>query len=268
MGRFSMKNQSVRLRIAAAAALAACAAAAVQAGEHMCRATRDDAKASTTETPLPALGLVSSQQLIQCATEAIEPLLQPGRGALRIASSYDNDLRVGREPVHLRARPAAQPGQVPNPVTVWVDVLANTRLLHSVPIQLQLRRTELVWVASRDLQRGQTVSASDFVPAQQETLAADKRPFDLAAFPSRIRLRTALRPGDLLDQRDVKPVTAVVEGDTRWVSLNQGLVSVQRRVEIAHDALPGQHVRLRVDGSARPLYARVMNDGQLEVLPR
>ena len=151
----------------------------------------------------------------------------------------------------------------PRPCGTEVVMLSWKRPDGSVPrrdwIQVRIRRTERVAVASRRMERGEIPSDSSLRWEWRETFGSVPPPPDSSRL-GRLRLRTGAGPGQVLTSNQLEPVPTVVHG--RPVTMFSSRAGASAAVEgIAQaDGSPGSRI-LVLSPFGRRIRCQVQDDG-------
>ena len=163
----------------------------------------------------------------------------------------------------LRTRPltaGAPVGRLP----VWIDVLVDGAVYRSLIVTASVRRDGQAFVARRALDAGSRISPDDFIADRLNI--AGMEPLSSAAFEhDGARLRSALRPGQVLDAQALAPAGAVFHGDQVLVTVRGGGIDVEALAVAQGPALPGQIVSLRASSSGETLRGRVTRAGHVVI---
>lgn len=177
----------------------------------------------------------------------------------------------------LRVRPIAEAVAPSRRMVVWIDVWVNDRFIRTVPVSYEVS----AW-APRQVATAEIASGTLFDPVVRQG-ATHTEEIDLAAArysartpataladaapPQDVRLRRALRPGEVVTDAHIEVAPAVGRG--RWARLlaRSGDVSVESRVEVLQDGRQGQIVRVKVPGARGEVLARVVGQGEVELQP-
>lgn len=174
---------------------------------------------------------LSGEEIARVAQAAVQALHQGTSAAQEVfVSSVPRDLQVPRGPVRLHPR-VADSVPVGIRTLVWVDVWVADAFVRSVPVSVRLPSAEVANAATG------------------RRLAYDGP--------------TASRPA--MDPEIRRP--AVERGDTAALRTIVGAVQLESRVQVLEDGRVGELVRVRQQGAAALLSARVKGPGQLEMAP-
>jgi len=148
-------------------------------------------------------------------------------------------------------------------VVVWLELRVNDRISRVLPVAMQVRAFGQQWVAREKLERNQVVTPKHFERREVEF----RLPYRVAAVdvPARMRLLRDLQSGQTLEATDVFATHAVSRGDLVIAEIHSGRVSVRAAAESLQDGRLGQRVLVKVGGSAKPLFASVIEPGLVEV---
>lgn len=235
------------LRTAAALALVLCALSAV-AGRD---ATSDGA------------GRVDGAQITRLVESALLAQLrrQPAAdGASRV------ELSVGALDSRLAFAPCAEPiavaadlRRVQARVNARVSCAAPSPWAIQVPVELRLFRPVLV--ATRELQRGDTVGEQDIEQREHNVLAAGASPLVHAADVLGLQARRTIPAGSALLASLLEQPVLVRRGDRVSVDSAPGAISVRISGEAMGTARRGERVRVRNLQSGRIIDAVVTGSG-------
>ena len=151
-----------------------------------------------------------------------------GRSAEIAARPVPRDLDLPEGNVRLQVRGPEQVGRQRR-LPMWVDVWAGERFVRTVAVALDIANATPV------------LSAPE---AQSENHLAPEPAVGPQAEPA-----------------------VVVRGDWATLRSSEGGVTLESRVEVLQDGRPGQRIRVRRQGAAAALFARVVGSGQLELAP-
>lgn len=175
---------------------------------------------------------LSGEEVARVAQAAVQALHQGTSAAQEVfVSSAPRDLQVPRGPVRLHPRVA---DSAPSGIRtlVWVDVWVADAFVRSVPVSVRLPSAGVASAAA-----GRRLGAYDGPAASPPALDPEVR-----------------RP-------------AVERGDTAALRTIVGAVQLESRVQVLEDGRVGELVRVRQQGAAVLLSARVTGPGQLEMAP-
>lgn len=173
---------------------------------------------------------VPGAQVAAAAVEALRTWLgAAGPGADIQVRAWPRDLEFQSGEVRLAPRPPGH-AAVRSRMVVWVDVWSGATLARSVPVTLEI---------------GEAAS----LPA-------------LAGAPLEAPLAAAAEVAPIGRQP-----AAVLRGEWATLRSTAGVVTLESRVEVLQDGLPGQRVRVRQPGATGVVFARVLGPAQLELAP-
>lgn len=171
------------------------------------------------------------------------------------------DIPAGAYALRPRALPAGAPAAR---LPVWVDVLVDGSVYRSVVLIAAVSREGEALVARRPLAAGSRIDPDDFTVSRVNV--AGLHPLAVAdAGRTGARLRTALRPGQVLNSDAMAPAGAIFHGDQVRVSVQGGAVGVEALAVAQGSALPGQMVSLRASSSGETLRGRVTRAGNVVI---
>lgn len=208
------------------------------------------------------------------------PALQEQVATFARQTLLDQAKRQGWLAPQLRFTPAAKPTRAEPPCPAgWqieaVDTRALTRLRFaahcagqpSQQIQLRAQLSAEVLVAATALSAGQVIGEADVALERRDITNA---PEALSQFDAAVGLspRSSLRPGQLLQKRQLQAAVLVRRGQKVAIVARQGGIEVQGAGEALDAGAQGAQIRVRNLGSGRVITARVLDGGQVEpVLP-
>lgn len=178
----------------------------------------------------------------------------------------------------LRVRPIAEGFAPSRRMVVWIDVWVDDRFIRTVPVSYEVSAWAPRQVATAEIASGTSfdplvrqgatqTEEIDLAAARHSARTSSAAALADAARPQDVRLRRALRPGDVITDAHLEIAPAVGRG--RWARLlaRSGDVSVESRVEVLQDGRQGQIVRVKVPGSRGEVLARVVGQGEVELQP-
>lgn len=173
----------------------------------------------------------------------------------------------------LQVRPLGASDMGPR-MLVWVDVFSADRHVRAIAVRFEVSAFARLPVAAQAMPAGAAVLAGG-VEMREVDVAAQPGLAGRAAWPNEMAaeqagapvLRRALQAGEVVSADRLQARPAVSRGE--WVRLmtHQGLLSLESRVEVLQDGLPGQVVRARPAHATATLSARVVGPGLLELQP-
>lgn len=161
---------------------------------------------------------------------------------------------------------------------VWVDVFSADRHLRAIAVRFDVSAFARLPVAAQAMPAGAAVPASG-VEMREVDVAAQPGLLGSAAWPDATAaqaaaedagapvLRRALRVGEVVSADRLQARPAVSRGEWARLTTHQGLLTLESRVEVLQDGLPGQVVRARPAHATATLSARVVGPGRLELQP-
>lgn len=170
----------------------------------------------------------------------------------------------GGADARVEARLPARSEAMPR-MAVWLDVVEDNAPPRTAPMWFAVAAYAPVYVLTGDVPAGsdlgpETVSIQwRDVAGMGDVLMADRDALD------GLRVRSALRAGDLLSQARVDAVPAVRAGDTVQVRARQGAVTVRGRALSRQDGRIGDWVRLLSVGGGESFRGRVVALGEVDV---
>lgn len=157
---------------------------------------------------------------------------------------------------------------------VWVDVFSVDRHVRAIAVRFDVSAFALLPVATQAVPAGATLPV-DMVALREIDVAAQPGLMDRSAWSNgaaihEVRapvLRRALQAGDVVSADRLQTLPAVSRGEWVRLTTQQGPLSLESRVQVLQDGMPGQVVRARPAHAAATLSARVVGPGQLELQP-
>jgi flagellar basal body P-ring formation protein FlgA len=175
----------------------------------------------------------------------------------------------------LRLSAAAKPRSVSPCPSGWQIEALDTRYLSrlrfaahcagqpSQQLQLRAQLSAEVLVAATALSAGQLIGEADVALERRDISNA---PEALSQFDAVVGLspRSSLRPGQLLQKRQLQAAVLVRRGQKVAIVARQGGIEVQAAGEALEAGAQGAQIRVRNLGSGRVIAARVLDIGQVE----
>ena len=127
------------------------------------------------------------------------------------------------------------------------------------------KHNKIAWIANKIIPRGTRLYEEAFT----EDIIFGRAPTDLIKMDVNFELLEATRnimPGDILRQSAVKLAPAVRKGQEIQVTIQKGSLKVTSLVTVSRDAALGEILEVFNTESGRPLQARVIGIGELELL--
>ena len=150
-------------------------------------------------------------------------------------------------------------------VAVTAELLIGERLLHRGVISAVVRVEEEVFVAARDLRRGDVLTEQDLRRARRD---ASRMPSDAIRDRSQavgLRATRSLRADQLLRGSHVERVPVVGRGDRVTLVLESGAIQISGIGRAVEAGAVGDWIRVVNLDSRRELSGRVARDGRVHV---
>lgn len=227
---------------------------------------------------LAAAQVLSSKRVSAVAEAALKQWLDARSTKAHVEPlSRVPDQALASGELTLRARPLPPQGAPARRMSVWVDVFANDRFVKAIPVSFAVEAWVPVRVALRSLAEGEIVERSDLQVqlVERSVNATDLRPAALSApylaegsdLPRSVRLRHAVRAGEVLSRSDLEAAPDVVRGNRAELSAVAGAVALTGQAEVLQDGRVGETVRVRLPGATGTILARVTGPDQVEAFP-
>jgi flagellar basal body P-ring formation protein FlgA len=146
---------------------------------------------------------------------------------------------------------------------VWVDVVSNGVLVKAVPVRFDVDVFAKAPVAEKAMVAG-SVIGTEGVEWREVNVSGLTPSAFLRAKDEKARLRHAVSQGELITDRHVTPVPAVSRGDMARLVSQNGLVSVDSKVQVLQDGRVGDVVKARLANATGAVAVRVVAPGLLE----
>lgn len=142
---------------------------------------------------------------------------------------------------------------------VWLNLSVDGRPYRSVPVWFAVQAYRPAWVAKSALAGQQAVSAQDVVQETREVAAfADAIP--AAQGWTGMRLKRPLAAGEVLRQRDLEPVPAVIRAQDVRVRVAAGAVAVETQGKALADGHIGDRIKIASPRN-EAYFGRVVGEG-------
>ncbi|MFM2450545.1 MAG: hypothetical protein RIS44_2995 [Pseudomonadota bacterium] len=214
--------------------------------------------------------MLSGSNVTQVANDGLMRwLLERSERAELQAVSEVADLAVPGHDIQVRARPINQ--TVPRErMVVWVDVFSGERFFKAVPVTFNVVAWSLASVATQSASAGEQLRSESLRGVEVDVTKMPLREAALAgqtlAFDHTVRLKRAVREGDVLTPTHFEPLPAVVRGDWAVLMSGAGAVVLESRVQVSQDAKVGQSIRVKPAQSSTYVWARVKGPNLLELV--
>lgn len=210
--------------------------------------------------------LLSGDAIAECAIESVRA--RRSGTEMRIEPSVnqrppDQAIPLGR--LELRARPLPEADLLAKRLSLPVEIMVDGRLVRAVPVSLDLKAFGPAVVATQRQSAGEPLQTSAFEVREVEWSGRDLLPVQRARREA-LRLRRPVEPGTLLTRAHVEPAPVVAQGDWATLHVRQGLLDLERRVEVLQDGRAGERVRVKLKTAGPAILARVTGPGTVEVV--
>ena len=146
---------------------------------------------------------------------------------------------------------------------VWVDVIANGVLVKAVPVRFDVDVFAKAPVAERTMAAGSLID-TDNLEWREVNVSGLISSTILRAGDGKAKLRHAVSRGELMTDSHVTSVPAVSRGDMARLVSQNGLVSLESKVEVLQDGRVGDLVKARLANATGAVAVRVIAPGYLE----
>jgi flagella basal body P-ring formation protein FlgA len=143
---------------------------------------------------------------------------------------------------------------------IAITIYEGDRIVHSASIRSKVEVRRIVTTAALPVQRREIIAPSH-VTTEPLWVAPGVEPAALASIVG-CETRTSLRPGQIIEIRDVEPPVVVRNGDEVTVRCITGSIVVRQDARAMGTARDGQRVLLRPLSGGRPFYARMNGRGK------
>jgi flagellar basal body P-ring formation protein FlgA len=197
---------------------------------------------------------------------AVEAFVQAGLegeleadGRVEVRTRWQHDIQLendGDVAVQVR-RLSSRP--LRGPTVMKVAVLVGGRIQKEMSITADIRHFEQVLVADIGLRRGEELTTEAVVLAERDiTKSRDDFFIDPTELEG-LRMRRAIRPGNLLTKRHVEPVPVVQRGDEITLIAGSAHLQISLPGEAMQDGGIGERIRVRNPASRKILYGEVVD---------
>lgn len=145
---------------------------------------------------------------------------------------------------------------------VWVEVYVDGAAYRTVKVPFNVRGSQPVFAARRDLAEGSVVSAADFELKNEEVAALPHDP--VSQFQGPVRLRKPLQAGQAATQAHLSQPGMVFRGDEVKLVVTHGSVVLETRAQAQQDAALGQALRVKAGNGMDAVTARVVAAGVVQ----
>ena len=146
---------------------------------------------------------------------------------------------------------------------VWVDVLADGMPVRAVPVRFDVAVFAKVPVAGAAMAAGTVISGEDLEWREMDVTGL--APFAMSSVKDeKLRLSQPVSAGTPITGKHLTAVFAVNRGEIARLVSQNGLVSLESKVEVLQDGRVGEFVRARPVNATGTVLARVVAPGHLE----
>ncbi|WP_050465668.1 flagella basal body P-ring formation protein FlgA [Herbaspirillum autotrophicum] len=179
------------------------------------------------------------------------------------------DIVIPSGAVRLEVRPIASGVALARRMPVWVDIVVEDIYVRSVVVNFEVQAYRTAYLARRDLALGSVVNASEFEQREVDIAEAGKEDAlpvnnDTTAW----RMKQSVQQGRTLVEGQVGPIPDVVRGQSAILRSQNGMVTLESKVEVLQDGFTGQSIKVRPAAGSGALTARVAGVGVLEMTER
>ena len=211
--------------------------------------------------------LVSPVALHEAAAREVRRVLSPRAQRVEIAPP-DQGLRgvvvdAGQGEVELVARRLPDDTAARPRLAVWIDVVQGGALRRPVVVPVSLQAWGTGWIPREEIPAGARLQPGMLRQIEVDIARLDSPPWH--GQPEGQVLRTPVRAGQVLLQRQVGAAAAVSRGERVDIVHRDRLLEVRMRAVALQDGEAGQIVRVRTQ-SGTQLPARVIGPGVTETL--
>lgn len=201
----------------------------------------------------------------QAAEQALQQIADADGSRLELMLSAPlRDLSLPAGKIALRVRQIAPQVMRQRHPTVWVDVTVDGNFLRTVPVGFELHAWRSALVAARPLDAGTAPGCADLV-ARDTDLTVLAGPAVEHCESLNGRLSRAVAQGEPLLQAQLKPASAVRQGDTVLLAYRAGAITVEARATALSDGAVGQRIEVRPAGALQAVRADVTGDGLVRI---
>lgn len=165
------------------------------------------------------------------------------------------DVLVASGKVTLRPRPLPYSEALRRQARVWVDILVNGSFYRSVTVSFAVEVWRQAWTVREDMLKGQALNCASL--ERRDARIEGEVPFDGDCNAATLRLRKAMRQGEVLAASAIETMPAVVQGQLVLLRTRVAGVEVELPATAMSDARLGQPVQLRSPLSQAVLGAQV-----------
>jgi flagella basal body P-ring formation protein FlgA len=180
-----------------------------------------------------------------------------GQLELHLAQPW-NPLVLPDEPLTLDVQDIPGLGVTPN-FMIRFSLRSGNETLGTWTANLKASVWREVCVASRQLARGDDLTADAFSRERRDVLNVRDNPADLSATDDVLEATESVPTGATILARMVKPHAVVHRGQNAEALVQDGGLSVKTKVQILEDGAPGEIVRARNVTSNRDLSGKVLD---------
>ena len=179
------------------------------------------------------------------------------------------DILIPAGEVHMQVRPVAVGAALARRMPVWVDISVADVHVRSVVVNFEVQAYRTAYLARRDLAAGSLVSTSEFERQEVDVAEAGKEDAlpvkdDAAAW----RMKQSVQRGRTLVQGQVGPIPDVMRGQSAILRSQNGMLTLESKVEVLQDGFTGQSVKVRPASGSGTVMARVAGTGMLDMTER
>ena len=145
------------------------------------------------------------------------------------------------------------------PTMLKVGVMGGGRMQKEMSVTADIRHFGQVLVADIGLRRGEALSSEAVALAERDITRNRDGFFTDSAELDGLRMRRAIRPGNVLTQRHVEPVPVVERGDEITLIAGNAQLQISLRGEAMQDGGIGERIRVRNPDSGKVLYGEVVD---------
>ncbi|MBT4502181.1 MAG: flagellar basal body P-ring formation protein FlgA [Gemmatimonadetes bacterium] len=197
---------------------------------------------------------------------AVEAFVQAGLegeleadGRIEVRTRWQHDIPLeadGDVAVQVR-RLSSRP--LRGPVVLKVGVMVGGRIQKEMSITADIRHFGQVLVADIGLRRGEELASEAVVLAERDITKNRDGFFTDPSELEELRMRRAIRPGNVLTRRHVEPVPVVQRGEEITLLAGSAHLQISLPGEAMQDGGIGERIRVRNPASGKVLYGEVVD---------
>ncbi len=151
---------------------------------------------------------------------------------------------------------------------VWIDVVVEGVVYRSVIVPFNIRVSQKVLVARRDLPEGAVVSSEDFSSKVEDVSAISDELVSVADVQGRLHVKRPLGSGQILTRKYVSLPGAVSRGDVVRLVVAEGGVLIETRAVAEQEGVIGQRVKVKTDQGTGAISGRIVSAGVVQANER